>query len=231
MSGMPEPASGLARGLLVRFEISMRHVAQRLTCSLELYKRRGTSDKAAKQNAINTVFQKAIDAIDAQARKNGDPVTPLIFDDFSPAGSSSKLLAPDALSKAERPNPSKPLASSISRTRARNGGAPAKKNQVYDTAEASEQSQETSASYPPSSKASERNHRSKRSDTSHSRSSVSAHSQHMSVTSTGSRRSTRARGNRKVIIESDDEETGRKAMSEDEFEGSEHEESDADVQL
>jgi len=230
MLGMPEPASGLARGLLVRFEISMKHTALGLTCPLELYKRRGTSDKAAKQNAINTVFQKAIDAIDAQARKNGGPVTPLIFDDFPPAG-SSKPVSPDALSKAERPMPSKSLASSIPRTRVRNGGAPAKKNHVYDTAEASEQSQETSASYPPSSKTSGHNHRSKRSDTSHSRSSVSAHSQHMSVTSTGSRCSTRARGNRKVIIESDDEETGRKAISEDEFEGSEHEESDADVQF
>jgi hypothetical protein len=175
------------------------------------------------------VFQKAIDAIDAQARQNGDPVAPLVFDDFPPAG-SSKLIAPDALSKVEQPKPSKPLAPSISTTRATNGAA-AKKNHVYDIAEASEQSQETSASYPPSSKASERNHRSKRSDTSHSRSSVSAHSQHMSVTSTGSRRSTRARGNRKVIIESDDEETGRKAISEDEFEGSEHEESDADVRF
>jgi hypothetical protein len=176
------------------------------------------------------VFQKAIDAIDAQARENGGPPTPLTFDDFPPAG-PSKLVTSDSLSKAGRPKLSKSLTPSISRTRARNGGGAAKKNQLYDTAEASEQSQETSVSYPPSSKASEHNHRSKRSDASYSRSSASAHSQQMSVTSTGSRRSTRARGNRKVIIESDDDETGRKAISEDEFEGSEHEESDADVQF
>ena len=108
-----------------------------------------------------------------------------------------------------------------------------KKGRLRGNTDRSEQSPVSSASYPPSSRGSERTTpHSRRSGGSYNRSSVSAHSQQMSVTSTGSRRSLRDRGNRKVIIESDDdEESGRKAMSEDEFEGSEFEESDADVEL
>jgi hypothetical protein len=217
-----EPASGLVRDFLVRPMILSNKSRNCLKHHPELYKRRSADDKLAKQNAINTVFQKAIDAIDVQARKNGGPPTPLKFEDFPPMIPTSKSVA-----SAAHLESSMPLVPPISRTRVRSDeGHSAKKDYLYNTTEAevSEQSQETSASYPPSSKAS--GNCSKRSDTSYNRSSASVHSQQMSVTSIGSRRSTRARGNRKVIIESDDEGTGRKGISEDEFE-----DSDVDVEL
>ena len=150
-----------------------------------------------------------------------------ILDDPPPPRASSQSVVHSSLATDRRHvGSSKAILKSESKLKA------TKKGQTDNNTVTSEQSQDTSASYPPSSPAaSERKHRSKRSDTSYSRSSISGHSHHRSVTSTGSRRSTRERGERKVIIESDDEETALKAMSEDDFQGSELEDSDGDVYL
>ncbi|KIM23772.1 hypothetical protein M408DRAFT_332143 [Serendipita vermifera MAFF 305830] len=188
----------------------------------ELYKRRGESEKAAKQNAVNTVFQKAIDTIDLLGGKVGSPDVISILDEFP-------LLAPPsqpAVYEAPPANRKRPkVVASTSKSKA------SKRSYSRETADFSEQSQGTSASYPPSSPDPDSRNRSQRSGASHGKNAFGSHSHSGSIASTASGRSLRSRGERKVIIESDDEEDGQKAMSEDDFEGSELEESDGDVHL
>lgn len=161
------------------------------------------------------MFQKAIESVDLLASKTGGPDPINFLDD----------LAPVFFEPVADPHSSKAAVRSGFRERT------SKMDQSDEGLEFSQQSRETTASYPPSSPAPVSKHRSKRSDTSHSRSTVSGHSQKHSIASTSSRRSTRSRGERKVIIESDDEDAGRKAMSEDDFQGSELEESDGEVHM
>lgn len=177
----------------------------------ELHKRLGDGSQASKQAALNIVFEKAIRIIDAKAKQSDDmdgvqsiqlgTLTTLANQGSTPNLSRDSTIRPDSLFSTVSLVPVVPSARDL----LGNSRPPSLSDLSFSgpQVKVEHQSAYSAVVPPPQTKV---GHRTKWSTASEGQSSV--HSEAHSVrsgASTGTRQSTRSKGGRKPIIESDDE--------------------------